>query len=140
MVNTFTLDLFKDPFFVGFDRQLDRMLNVHNVSSQINYPPYNVVKVNEDEYVVHVAVAGFSKDDVDVSVDNGSLIIKGEISESTDEIEYVHKGIAGRKFTRTFALGEYMEVTGAKMENGMLEVTVERIVPEEKKPKTIKIK
>ena len=52
MVNTFTLDLFKDPFFVGFDRQLDRMLNVHNVSSQINYPPYNVVKVNEDEYVV----------------------------------------------------------------------------------------
>ena len=74
-----------------------------------------------------------------MSVDNGTLIIKGEIGDGA-EGEIIHKGIATRKFTRTFALGEYMEVTGADFLNGMLHVSVERIVPEEKKPKTIKIK
>jgi molecular chaperone IbpA len=86
-----------------------------------------------------LAVAGFSKDDINVSVDNGTLIIKGEIIEVTDA-EIVHKGIAGRKFTRTFALGEYMEVTGAEMKDGMLHIDIDRIVPEDKKPKDIVIK
>jgi molecular chaperone IbpA len=86
-----------------------------------------------------IAVAGFSKNDIEVSVDNGSLVIKGEIVEVTDA-EVVHKGIASRKFTRSFALGEYMEVTGAELKDGMLHINVDRIVPEEKKPKPIKIK
>jgi molecular chaperone IbpA len=84
-------------------------------------------------------VAGFSKEDIDVSIDSGSLIIKGEIVEVTDA-EVVHKGIASRKFTRTFALGEYMEVVGAELKDGMLTIKIDRIVPEEKKPKSIKIK
>lgn len=138
MVSTFALDLFKDPFFIGFNRELERFGNLHKVNSQ-SYPPYDLVKLDEDTYRLSIAIAGFSKDNIDVTVDNGTLIVKGEIVEST-EAEVVHKGIATRKFTRSFALGEYMEVTGADMKDGMLHISIDRIVPEEKKPKTIKIK
>jgi molecular chaperone IbpA len=86
-----------------------------------------------------LAIAGFSRENIDISVDNGTLIIKGEIVEVIDA-EVVHKGIAGRKFVRSFALGEYMEVTGAEMKDGMLHINVDRVIPEDKKPKTIKIK
>ena len=139
MVTQFAMDLFRDPFFIGFNRDLERMANVHQTASRQTYPPYDVLKLDEDTFQVSIAVAGFTKDDVNVFVDNGTLIIKGEITEIADG-EYLHKGIASRKFTRTFALGEYMEVTGAKIEDGMLHINVNRIVPEEKKPKTIKIK
>jgi len=138
MVTQFAMDLFNDPFFIGFNRELSRLNNAHKVNSQ-SYPPYDLIKLDEDTYRLSVAVAGFGKDDIDVSVDNGTLVIKGETVDVTDA-EIVHKGIAGRKFTRSFALGEYMEVTGAELKDGMLHVNVDRIVPEEKKPKTIKIK
>ena len=139
MVNSFALDLFKDPFFIGFDNDLKRLYNLHNTANKQSYPPYDILRLDEDTYKISLAVAGFSKEDVDVSVDNGTLIIKGETVDVVDA-EVVHKGIAGRKFTRSFALGEYMEVTGADLKDGMLNINVERIVPEEKKPKTIKIK
>ena len=139
MVSSFALDLFKDPFFIGFNRELDRLNTVHNLATRQAYPPYDILKLDEDTYKLSLAVAGFSKDDIKVSVDNGTLIIKGEIVEVTDA-EVVHKGIAGRKFTRTFALGEYMEVTGAEMKDGMLHIDIDRIVPEDKKPKEIAIK
>jgi len=138
MVTQFAMDLFNDPFFIGFNRELSRLNTAHKVNSQ-SYPPYDLLKLDEDTYKLSIAVAGFSKENVDVSVDNGTLIIKGEIVEVTDA-EVVHKGIAGRKFTRTFALGEYMEVTGAEMKDGMLHVSIDRIVPEDKKPKSIDIK
>ena len=138
MVTQFGLDLFNDPFFIGFNRELSRLNNAHKVNSQ-SYPPYDLIKLDEDTYRLSIAVAGFTKEDIDVSVDNGTLIIKGEITEVTDA-EVVHKGIASRKFTRSFALGEYMEVTGAEMKDGMLHINVDRIIPEEKKPKSIKIK
>jgi len=139
MVTQFAMDLFRDPFFIGFNREIERMANVHNAASRQSYPPYDVLKLDEDTFQVSIAVAGFTKEDIDVSVENGTLIVKGEITEVTDG-EYLHKGIAARKFTRTFALGEYMEVIGASIEDGMLHVNVERIIPEEKKPKKIKIK
>ena len=139
MVTNFAMDLFKDPFFIGFNRELDRMANVHQTATRQTYPPYDVLKLDEDTFQVSIAVAGFTKNDLDVSVDNNTLIVKGEIIEVTDG-EYLHKGIAARKFTRTFALGEYMEVTGASIEDGMLNIKIDRIIPEEKKPKTIKIK
>jgi molecular chaperone IbpA len=139
MVQTFAWDLFKDPFFIGFNREMERLSNVQLASRNNNYPPYDLVKLDEDTYKLSLAIAGFSKDDIDVAVDNGTLIIKGELPELA-EAEVVHKGIAGRKFTRTFALGEYMEVTGATMKDGMLHIDIDRIIPEEKKPKTIKIK
>jgi molecular chaperone IbpA len=137
MVTT-TLDLFNDPFFIGFNRELGRLNTAHKTNSQ-SYPPYDLLKLDEDTYQISLAIAGFSKEDIDVSVDNGTLIIKGEIIEVTDA-EIVHKGIAGRKFVRSFALGEYMEVTSAELKDGMLHINVDRIVPEEKKPKSIKIK
>ena len=139
MVSSFALDLFKDPFFIGFNRELDRLSTVHNLATRQAYPPYDILKLDEDTYKLSLAVAGFSKTDIDVSVDNGTLIIKGEIAEVTDA-QVVHKGIAARKFTRTFALGEYMEVSSAELKDGMLTVNIVRIVPEDKKPKVIKIK
>jgi molecular chaperone IbpA len=138
MVSNFAMDLFNDPFFIGFNRELGRLNTAHKTNTQ-SYPPYDLLKLDEDTYRISIAIAGFSKDDINVSVDNGTLIIKGEIVEVTDA-EVVHKGIAGRKFTRSFALGEYMEVTGAEMKDGMLHINVDRIIPEDKKPKTIEIK
>ena len=138
MVSNFAMDLFNDPFFIGFNRELGRLNSAHKTNTQ-SYPPYDLLKLDEDTYRISIAIAGFSKDDINVSVDNGTLIIKGEIVEVTDA-EVVHKGIAGRKFIRSFALGEYMEVTGAEMKDGMLHINVDRIVPEDKKPKSIKIK
>jgi molecular chaperone IbpA len=137
MVTQFGMDLFNDPFFIGFNRELNRLNHAHKTNSQ-SYPPYDLLKLDEDTYRLSIAVAGFAKDNVDVTVDNGTLIIKGEIVEVTDA-EVVHKGIAGRKFVRSFALGEYMEVTGAELRDGMLHISIDRIVPEEKKPKTIEI-
>jgi molecular chaperone IbpA len=138
MVNKLTMDLFNDPFFIGFNRELSRLNGAYKTNSQ-SYPPYDLLKLDEDTYRLSLAIAGFTKNDIDIAVDNGSLIIKGEIVEVTDA-EVVHKGIAGRKFVRSFALGEYMEVTSAELKDGMLHINIDRIVPEEKKPKSIKIK
>jgi molecular chaperone IbpA len=139
MVTQFAMDLFRDPFFIGFNREIERMANVHNAASRQSYPPYDVLKLDDDTYLVSLAVAGFTKDNITVSVDNGTLVVSGEIVEVTDA-EVLHKGIAARKFTRSFALGEYMEVSGASLKDGMLNINISRLVPEDKKPKTIKIK
>ena len=138
MVTNFAMDLFNDPFFIGFNRELNRLNNAHKINSQ-SYPPYDLLKLDEDTYRISIALAGFSKEDIEISVDNGTLIINGEIVETTDA-EIIHKGIAGRKFTRSFALGEYMEVSSAELTDGMLHVNVIRNIPEEKKPKVITIK
>jgi molecular chaperone IbpA len=138
MVVTHAMDLFNDPFFIGFNRELGRLNTAHKTNSQ-SYPPYDLLKLDEDTYRISLAIAGFSRENIDISVDNGTLIIKGEIVEVVDA-EVVHKGIAGRKFVRSFALGEYMEVTGAEMKDGMLHINVDRVIPEDKKPKTIEIK
>ena len=142
MVSSFAWDLFKDPFFIGFNREMERLSNVQLASRQVSYPPYDLVKIDDDSFKLSLAVAGFSKDTLSVTVDNSTLIIKGDnnIDSEEDNSEVLHKGIASRKFTRTFALGEYMEITGAEIKDGMLHIDIERIVPEDKKPKTIKIK
>jgi molecular chaperone IbpA len=138
MSKNLAMDLFNDPFFIGFNRELGRLNTAYKTNSN-SYPPYDLLKLDEDTYRISLAIAGFSREDIDVSIDNGTLIIKGEIVEVTDA-EVVHKGIAGRKFVRSFALGEYMEVTDAELMDGLLHVHVVRIVPEDKKPKSIKIK
>ncbi len=101
MVTKLAMDLFNDPFFIGFNRELNRLNSAYKTNSQ-TYPPYDILKLDEDTYRVSLAIAGFSKEDINVSVDNGTLIIKGEIVEVTDA-EVVHKGIAARKFVRSFA-------------------------------------
>ena len=142
MVSSFAWDLFKDPFFIGFNREMERLSNVQLASRQVSYPPYDLVKLDDDNFKLSLAVAGFSKDNISVTVDNSTLIIKGDNSVESEDVksEVLHKGIAARKFTRTFALGEFMEITGAEMKDGMLNIDIERIVPEEKRPKEIAIK
>ena len=131
------MDLFNDPFFIGFNRELNRLNNLHKTNSQ-SYPPYNVRKHDEDTFIVELAIAGFNKESVKVTEHEGTLKIEGERPEDAET--YIHKGIAGRKFTRTFVLGEYMHVDNADLLDGILYVTVKRDVPEEKKPKSITIK
>jgi molecular chaperone IbpA len=138
MVTKLAMDLFNDPFFIGFGRDIQRMKDNTEIFST-NYPPHNLIKINEDSYLIELAVAGFSKEEVDVNVSGNQLEIDG-LKHDEDETSFIHKGIASRNFRKFFALGEYMEVTGAEMKDGMLSISVDRIVPEEKKPKTIKIK
>lgn len=104
-----------------------------------SYPPYNIVKINEDKIVMEFAVAGFNKDDISVTTEKNILTIKADKPE-TDEKTYLHKGIAARKFTRAFNLPEYFEVESAGFEDGILYIDLIRNVPEEKKPKKITIK
>jgi molecular chaperone IbpA len=135
MVNTFSLDLFKDPFFIGWDRHFQDLEKVmHNSTS---YPPYNLVEVSEDTYMIELALAGFKKEDISIEQEKNVLTIKGSSQE--DENNYIHKGIGARAFTRTFSLSEYMNVTGVVMENGVLRVLIVKLVPEEARPKTFEI-
>jgi len=140
MVSTM-MDLFKDPFFIGIDKDIARFRHASEVAAKQSYPPYDLLKIDDDNYMIKLAVAGFTKHEVSISVENNTLTISGEIiTEDQDAFDYLHKGIAMRKFTRTFALGEYMEVISAEMDNGLLYVSVRREIPEEKKPKQITIK
>jgi len=132
-------DLFNDPFFIGYNRQIAQMNQVHQNAINQSYPPFNIIKIDDDNFCIDIAVAGFSKDDLSVSVEDQTLTVKGDI-ETDKEDKFIHKGIATRKFTRTFSLAEYIEVKSAEVENGMLCIMLEREVPEAKKPKQIKIK
>ena len=135
MVNTFSLYLFKDPFFIGWDRHFQDLEKVmHNSTS---YPPYNLVEVSEDTYMIELALAGFKKEDISIEQEKNVLTIKGSSEE--DENKYIHKGIGARAFTRTFSLSEYMNVTAVVMENGILRVLIVKLVPEEARPKTFEI-
>ena len=129
--------IFNDPFFLGFGDQFVRWET--NKKTTSSFPPYNVKKVDEDNYVVELAVAGYDREDIDVTVDKDTLIIKSE-RENDEKSEYLHKGIAGRNFTQTFTLGEYMIVKSASLDNGLLTVKIERELPESAKPRQIKIK
>jgi molecular chaperone IbpA len=138
MVTQFAMDLFKDPFFIGFNRELERFNSLSKVNNTA-FPPYDLLKLDEDNYQLSLAVAGFTRDNLTVSIEDGSLWITGEIKEVIDA-EVVHKGIAARKFTRIFELSEYMEVYNVELKDGMLHINVVRNIPKEKQPKIIKIK
>ncbi len=124
---------------VGFDRIFDNFESRFANQINQNYPPYNIVKINDNLYSVTVAVAGFGKDDVTVSVDQDQLIITGKKPGDADETEYLHRGLAFREFERRFTLAEHMEVLSAEMKDGLLTVQIERKIPEAMKPKTIAI-
>jgi len=121
---------------VGFDRYFTAP---HHQNG--NYPPHNVVKYADDSYGIEVAVAGFSKDEITVEVDQDQLTIRGVKNRLTDPtFEYLHRGLAARDFEQTFTLAEYMEVVGAEVKDGMLVIEIERIIPDALKPRTIEIK
>jgi len=141
MTNKFLLDLTKPIFsnsFIGFDTLFDDMYRLQNIDRGSGYPPYNMTK-KENTYELKMAVAGISKEDLDVVREKNILTIKGSsIDDSKDET--IYKGIASRNFKRSFNLADDIEIKDAKLKDGMLTIKMERIVPEEDKPVSIKIK
>jgi molecular chaperone IbpA len=125
-------------FAVGFDRMFDELSRTAGTLNATNYPPYNIIKESETIYKIEVAVAGFEESELDVETVDNELIIKGNKAIEANG-EYLHQGIAGRDFVRTFALFENVEVKGADVKNGILTVTLEHIIPESAKPKKIAI-
>jgi len=122
---------------VGFDTIFNQRLQQMNG----NYPPHNIVKYSDKEYTIEVAVAGFKKEEITVEVDQDQLIVKGIQAESdTSTKEYLHRGLASRDFEQTWTLAEYMEVKDAEVKDGMLIVSIERIVPDALQPRQIVIK
>ena len=124
------------PSILGFDSMFERLNQTFDHQPQ-TYPPHNVVKSGEDEVVIELALAGYAEEDISIQVEEEQLVIKGEKPDT--ESEYLHHGISSRKFKKQFTLGEYMVVQNASFENGMLKIYIERIIPDEKKPRTIEI-
>ena len=120
---------------VGFDRYFTAPSHQNG-----NYPPHNIVKYSETEYGIEVAVAGFSKEEITVEVDQDQLMITGKKESVTEGVEYLHRGLAARDFEQSFTLAEYMEVRGAEVKDGMLKIDIQRIIPEALKPRQIEVK
>jgi molecular chaperone IbpA len=148
MTKTLTLRSFDIPaltkFGIGFDNMFDELMRVNAQQSSTNYPPYDIVQISDDEYMISIAVAGFSHDDLSVTKDKKFLIIEGKHSRETVENEdssakYLHKGISERSFRREFQLADHVEISNAHLELGILNVHLKREVPEEAKPKAIAI-
>lgn len=140
-------DFINSPLFknaVGFDRLINDFFDNPTFTSTGGYPPYNVAKVTNDEqtiYEIVLAVAGFQEKDINITVENDQLHISGEspVLDQGEQYEYMHKGIAERKFTRSFKLAKNVEVRHASLSNGLLKIELEQIVPDEAKPKRIEI-
>jgi len=141
MTNKFLLDLTKPIFsnsFIGFDTLFNDLYRMQHMDRATGYPPYNMTK-NDNIYKLKMAVAGISKEDLDIVREKNTLTITGSAEdESTDET--LHKGIASRNFKRSFNLADDIEIKDAKLKDGMLSIELERVVPEEDKPVAIKIK
>jgi len=124
---------------IGFDRIFNDYENRY-ANSTTNYPPYNVLKHDEDHFEIEVAVAGFDKADISVEVDQDQLVVKGSREKEEDATKYLHRGLAARNFERVFTLADHIEVGEAEITNGILRIKLTRIVPEELQPRRIEIK
>ena len=135
-----------DPFSVGFDKTFKALASqLDGIGKALpGYPPYNIKKVDENKYVIEMAVAGFAKTDLEVTLDGGKLTITGKTKDDSDldnaNVFYFYKGIAERAFSRTFTLADSVEIKNAEMVNGILKVWLENFIPEHKKPKKFDIK
>ena len=148
MTNTRTFRSFDIPalhkFGIGFDNMFDDLMRVSTQQSTSNYPPYNIVQINEDEYMISLAVAGFGYDNLSVTKDKKFLIIEGKHAAENVEVEdpsymFLHKGISERSFRREFQLADHVEIGNAHLELGILSVHLKREIPEEQKPRRIAI-
>ena len=140
MVNRLSIWNDLRPFSVGFDDLFDHFNNQLEIKQTSSYPPYNINRIDDLNYQIEMALAGFSKNDIEIKYSDNQLTIKSIESEDKEEKETLHRGISKRKFSRTFTLAEDMKVNGAELKDGMLLIELEKIVPEEKKPRTIDIK
>ena len=140
MTRLTTLDL---PSFhratIGFDRMFNELERNFANSQSNGYPPYNIAQINDDEYMISIAVAGFGMDNLDVTKDKNILRIEGTSPKGDEHVNYLHKGIGGRNFRREFTLADHVEVVSAGLDLGMLNVHLKREVPEELQPKKIAI-
>jgi len=125
---------------VGFDRLFNEMERSFANSASNGYPPYNVAQIEDNEWMISLAVAGFSMDNLDITHEKNVLSIEGLAPGGDDSVNYLHKGIAGRNFRKEFTLADHIEVESATLENGMLNIQLKREVPEELQPKKIQIK
>ena len=132
LISSLTPSLFRQ-MVVGFDDFFDSI----DYNYRETYPPYNIRKKADDKYILEIAVAGFRRKDLDVSLDNNTLVVEG--MRDTTKNEYIHKGVSTRNFKRTWSLARYMEVDKAGFEDGILKLELKRNLPEELKPKKIKI-
>ncbi len=132
------LDIFGQfrPFAIGFDRYFEDLERMSNIT-QTNYPPYNVVKEDDEHFSVELAVAGFSKKDVSITKEKNVLVIEGKVEDESKD--FVHKGLASRAFKRSFTLADDVEISGASLKDGILVVSLERVIPEEDRRVSIKI-
>jgi molecular chaperone IbpA len=125
---------------VGFDHLARVFDSVNRLDdSHFAYPPYNIVKSGDDAYRITFAVAGFSEQDLDVQVENNTLTVKGKTAADTETATYLHRGIAGRAFERKIQLADHIQVSGARLENGLLHVELKREIPEALKPRKITV-
>jgi len=126
---------------IGFDTLFDNLERRYATSTAANYPPYNVSRLGENNYEIEMAVTGFDKSEINVTVEQNELTVRGERTDKvTDsEIEYLYRGLALRNFERTFTLAEHMKVTGAEIKNGVLKIKIEREIPEALKPRIIDV-
>ena len=145
-MTTSTLSLFNKlrPVSVGFDSVFDHFESMFNESPSLhtNYPPYNILKTDEHSYVIELAVAGFSKKDIKVTVENGVLTVESDRegnAESSGQ-EIIHRGISKRYFKKSFSIADDVEIRGAELEDGLLRISMEKIIPESRKRKEISIK
>ena len=125
---------------IGFDNLFEQLNRTFaNSKSDGNYPPHNVVKLDDTHFVIELAVAGFAESEIDVELKENVLTVRGDRAKPEAEVEYLHRGISARNFTRTFPLAEHIEVRGATVQNGILAIALEQVVPEEQKAKKIAI-
>jgi len=140
MTRLTTLDL---PNFhratIGFDRMFNELERTFANSQSNGYPPYNIAQIDEDEYMISLAVAGFGMDNLEITKDGNTLRVEGTSPKGDENVNYLHKGIGGRNFRREFTLADHVEVQNAGLELGMLNIHLKREVPEELQPKKIKI-
>ena len=125
-------------YTIGFDRTFDRLESVSSTTDK--YPPYDIKKVGDTNYVINLALAGFGKADIEIKLTDGILSVKSDKDNESEEEEILHRGISYRKFERKFTLADDMIINSAKLEDGLLSIELEQIVPEEKRPRTIEIK
>lgn len=124
--------------FIGFDH-LASMIDASQSEKQTSYPPYNIELLEEDKYRITMAVAGFSQDDISIEVQENTLKVSGTLESEPKERKFLHKGISERNFERKFQLGYHVKVLNADMQNGLLHIELERVIPEAKKPRKIEI-
>jgi molecular chaperone IbpA len=125
-----------NPYMIGWDTFFPKLETLAKTNST-SFPPYNVRKVDDNNFIIELAVAGYNKSNLSITEEDCCVTVEGELPETNDE--YLHKGIAGRKFTRTFSLAEYMVTKECHLVDGMLLISIEKVVPDEKKPKAIQI-